>query len=128
MVPKGLFLVSPNGRNDAQVVRRHRGKARFSRGDGLRSGAQVEFFRRIELAERLLHVALDVDRVSDGRRITGQLGHRNRSFQAVEGSVRIPVDRVATELIGRCLREIDDGPTAEPGLIVPTEIAVGGSA
>jgi DNA-binding LacI/PurR family transcriptional regulator len=43
-------------------------------------------------------------------------------------SVRIPVDRIAAELIGRCLREIDDGPTAEPGLIVPTEIAVGGSA
>jgi DNA-binding LacI/PurR family transcriptional regulator len=43
-------------------------------------------------------------------------------------SVRIPVDRIAAELIGRCLREIDDGPTSEPGLIVPTEIAAGGSA
>jgi DNA-binding LacI/PurR family transcriptional regulator len=43
-------------------------------------------------------------------------------------SVRIPVDRVATELIGRCLCEIDDGPTSEPGLIVPTDIAPGGSA
>ena len=43
-------------------------------------------------------------------------------------SVRIPVDRIAAELIGRCLREIDDGPTSEAGMIVPTEIAVGGSA
>jgi DNA-binding LacI/PurR family transcriptional regulator len=43
-------------------------------------------------------------------------------------SVRIPVDRIAAELIGRCLREIDDGPTSEPGSIVPTEIVVGASA
>jgi DNA-binding LacI/PurR family transcriptional regulator len=43
-------------------------------------------------------------------------------------SVRIPVDRIAAELIARCLREIDDGPTGEPGLVVPTEIAAGGSA
>jgi DNA-binding LacI/PurR family transcriptional regulator len=43
-------------------------------------------------------------------------------------SVRIPVDRIAAELIGRCLREIDQGPTGEPGLVVPTELAVGGSA
>ncbi|HWD47824.1 MAG TPA: LacI family DNA-binding transcriptional regulator [Actinomycetota bacterium] len=43
-------------------------------------------------------------------------------------SVRIPVDRIAAELIGRCLREIDHGPTSEPGLVVPTELAVGGSA
>jgi DNA-binding LacI/PurR family transcriptional regulator len=42
-------------------------------------------------------------------------------------SVRIPVHRIAAELIGRCLREIDQGPTGEPGLVVPTEIAVGGS-
>jgi DNA-binding LacI/PurR family transcriptional regulator len=43
-------------------------------------------------------------------------------------SVRIPVDRIAAELIGRCLREIEDGPTSEPGIVVPTEIVVGGSA
>jgi DNA-binding LacI/PurR family transcriptional regulator len=43
-------------------------------------------------------------------------------------SVRIPVEVIATELISRCLREIDEGPTGEPGTIVPTEIAVGGSA
>jgi DNA-binding LacI/PurR family transcriptional regulator len=43
-------------------------------------------------------------------------------------SVRIPVDRIAAELIGRCLREIDHGPTNEPGLVVPTELSVGGSA
>jgi DNA-binding LacI/PurR family transcriptional regulator len=43
-------------------------------------------------------------------------------------SVRIPVDLIAAELIGRCLRELDGGPTGDPGLIVPTEIAPGGSA
>jgi DNA-binding LacI/PurR family transcriptional regulator len=43
-------------------------------------------------------------------------------------SVRIPVDRIAAELIDRCLREIDEGPTTEPGLLVPTDIAVGASA
>ena len=43
-------------------------------------------------------------------------------------SVRVPVDVIATELISRCLREIDDGPTGAPGLFVPTEIAVGASA
>jgi DNA-binding LacI/PurR family transcriptional regulator len=43
-------------------------------------------------------------------------------------SVRIPVEVIAAELIDRCLRELDDGPTREPGLVVPTELAVGGSA
>jgi DNA-binding LacI/PurR family transcriptional regulator len=43
-------------------------------------------------------------------------------------SVRVPVDVIATELISRCLREIDDGPTGAPGLLVPTENAVGASA
>ena len=43
-------------------------------------------------------------------------------------SVRIPVDRIADELIGCCLREIDEGPTDAAGVLVPTEIAVGGSA
>ena len=43
-------------------------------------------------------------------------------------SVRIPINRIAAELIGRCLREIDGGPTNAPGVLVPTEIATGGSA
>jgi DNA-binding LacI/PurR family transcriptional regulator len=43
-------------------------------------------------------------------------------------SVRIPVDVVAGELIGRCLRELDEGPSGAPGVVVPTEIAVGGTA
>ena len=43
-------------------------------------------------------------------------------------SVRIPVDRIAAELISRCLREIDEGPTNGAGVLVPTEIVVGGSA
>ncbi|HXQ57507.1 MAG TPA: hydroxyisourate hydrolase [Actinomycetes bacterium] len=30
-------------------------------------------------------------------------------------SVRIPVDRIADELISRCLREIDQGPTDATG-------------
>jgi DNA-binding LacI/PurR family transcriptional regulator len=55
-------------------------------------------------------------------------GFVQQMTEPVLTSVRIPVDRIAAELIGRCLREIDDGPTTEPGLIVPTEIAGGGSA
>jgi len=43
-------------------------------------------------------------------------------------SVRIPVERIARELIHRCRREIEHGPTGEPGLVVPTEIILGGSA
>ena len=43
-------------------------------------------------------------------------------------SVRIPVDRIATELIACCLRMIDDGTAQSTGLLVPTEIAVGGTA
>jgi DNA-binding LacI/PurR family transcriptional regulator len=43
-------------------------------------------------------------------------------------SVRIPVDRIATELIACCLRMIDDGTVQSTGILVPTEIAVGGTA
>jgi DNA-binding LacI/PurR family transcriptional regulator len=55
-------------------------------------------------------------------------GFVQQMTEPVLTSVRIPVDRIAQELIGRCLREIDDGPTGEPGSIVPTELVVGGSA
>jgi DNA-binding LacI/PurR family transcriptional regulator len=55
-------------------------------------------------------------------------GFVQQMTEPVLTSVRIPVDRIAEELIGRCLREIDDGPTGEPGSIVPTELVVGGSA
>jgi DNA-binding LacI/PurR family transcriptional regulator len=43
-------------------------------------------------------------------------------------SVRIPVEVIADELVGRCLRELDEGPTGAPGVVVPTEISVGGTA
>jgi DNA-binding LacI/PurR family transcriptional regulator len=55
-------------------------------------------------------------------------GFVQRLTEPVLTSVRIPVDRIAAELIGRCLREIDEGPTNAGGLVVPTEIARGGSA
>jgi len=35
---------------------------------------------------------------------------------------------IATELIDRCLREVDSGPTGDPGVVVPTEIGPGGTA
>jgi DNA-binding LacI/PurR family transcriptional regulator len=43
-------------------------------------------------------------------------------------SVRIPVDRIARELVARCLDEVESGPTGRPGVLVPTELVVGGSA
>jgi DNA-binding LacI/PurR family transcriptional regulator len=43
-------------------------------------------------------------------------------------SVRIPVEQIARELIHRCRREIESGPTDEPGLLVPTDLVLGGSA
>jgi DNA-binding LacI/PurR family transcriptional regulator len=43
-------------------------------------------------------------------------------------SVLIPVEHIARELIHRCRREIEVGPTGEPGLLVPTELVLGGSA
>jgi len=55
-------------------------------------------------------------------------GFVRQMTEPVLTSVRVPVDVIATELISRCLREIDDGPTGAPGLLVPTEIAVGASA
>lgn len=43
-------------------------------------------------------------------------------------SVRIPLDRIARELVARCLAEVDAGPTGRPGVLVPTELVVGDSA
>jgi DNA-binding LacI/PurR family transcriptional regulator len=43
-------------------------------------------------------------------------------------SVRIPVEQIARELVHRCRREIDAGPTGDPGLVVPTHVLLGGSA
>ncbi|GAA5080026.1 DNA-binding LacI/PurR family transcriptional regulator [Thermocatellispora tengchongensis] len=43
-------------------------------------------------------------------------------------SVRIPLEKVASELIARCQAEIDAGPTGRPGVVIPTEIFQGGSA
>ncbi len=43
-------------------------------------------------------------------------------------TVRLPFERAAAALVERCLREIDEGPTGEPGVYLPTDIIVGGSA
>jgi DNA-binding LacI/PurR family transcriptional regulator len=42
-------------------------------------------------------------------------------------TVRMPFERIAAVLVERCLREIEQGPTGEPGVYLPTEIVVGGS-
>jgi DNA-binding LacI/PurR family transcriptional regulator len=54
-------------------------------------------------------------------------GFVRQMTEPVLTSVRIPVDVIAAELIDRCLREREDGPTGDPGLLVPTEIVAGGS-
>jgi DNA-binding LacI/PurR family transcriptional regulator len=43
-------------------------------------------------------------------------------------TVRIPVERIARELVTRCLEEIDAGPTGRPGMLVPSELVIGDSA
>jgi DNA-binding LacI/PurR family transcriptional regulator len=43
-------------------------------------------------------------------------------------SVRIPIDQIARELVRRCRREIEQGPTGEPGILLPTEVFLGGTA
>jgi DNA-binding LacI/PurR family transcriptional regulator len=55
-------------------------------------------------------------------------GFVRRLTEPMLTSVRIPVDRIAVELISCVLREIDEGPTNARGVVIPTEIAVGGSA
>jgi DNA-binding LacI/PurR family transcriptional regulator len=55
-------------------------------------------------------------------------GFVQQMTEPVLTSVRIPVDRIADELISCCLRQIDEGATEAAGVLVPTEIAVGGSA
>lgn len=42
-------------------------------------------------------------------------------------TVRIPVKKVAQAIIARMLRELE-GPTSDPGELIPTELVVGGSA
>src|SRR5918996_3865464 len=49
-------------------------------------------------------------------------GFVRQMTEPVLTSVRVPVDTIAAQLIGRCLRELDAGPTGDPGLIVPTEL------
>jgi DNA-binding LacI/PurR family transcriptional regulator len=41
---------------------------------------------------------------------------------------RIPVERISRELVARCLRQVEQGPDHEPGVLVPTELFRGGSA
>jgi DNA-binding LacI/PurR family transcriptional regulator len=43
-------------------------------------------------------------------------------------TVRIPVEQIARELVQRCRREIEHGPTGARGLLLPTELIHGGSA
>ncbi|MEV0234499.1 LacI family DNA-binding transcriptional regulator [Nonomuraea sp. NPDC050786] len=43
-------------------------------------------------------------------------------------TVRVPFEQIAVALVERCLREIEEGPTGEPGIYLPTEILMGGSA
>ena len=55
-------------------------------------------------------------------------GFVQQMTEPVLTSVRIPVDRIAAELIACCLREIDEGTVQPAGILIPTEIALGGSA
>ena len=87
------------------------------------SGSDVVAAVAVNAAKSMgLHVGQDVA-------VTGfDGGFVQQMTEPVLTSVRIPVDRIADELISCCLREIDQGPTDATGVLVPTEIAVGGSA
>ena len=68
-------------------------------------------------------------RVGQDLAVTGFDGGFVRHMtEPVLTSVRIPVDRIAAELIASCLHMIDDGTAQSTGVLVPTEIAVGGTA
>jgi DNA-binding LacI/PurR family transcriptional regulator len=68
-------------------------------------------------------------RVGEDVAVTGfDGGFVQQMTEPVLTSVRIPVDRIAAELIACCLREIDEGTVQSTGVLVPTEIAFGGSA
>jgi DNA-binding LacI/PurR family transcriptional regulator len=43
-------------------------------------------------------------------------------------TARIPVERIARELIARCLRQVEHGHDDEHGLLLPTDLVRGGSA
>jgi DNA-binding LacI/PurR family transcriptional regulator len=115
-IVQGRTLVQVHG----QVLRLLSGKRRPT---AIVTGSDV-------LAAVTMNAARSVGlRVGQDLAVTGfDGGFVQQMTEPVLTTVRIPVDHIAAELITRCLREIDEGPTGEPGLIVPTEIAVGGSA
>ncbi|BEL06746.1 LacI family DNA-binding transcriptional regulator [Actinoplanes sichuanensis] len=49
-------------------------------------------------------------------------------MEPVLTSVHIPLEEIAHELVQRCRREIETGPTGAPGLILPTRVVEGASA
>ncbi|GIE99199.1 LacI family DNA-binding transcriptional regulator [Paractinoplanes rishiriensis] len=82
------------------------------------------------VAAVVMHVAHAMGRaVGKDVAVTGFDGGAIGTFtEPALTSVRIPVERIARELVQRCRREIDHGPTGEPGLLVPTELLHGASA
>jgi DNA-binding LacI/PurR family transcriptional regulator len=96
--------------------RKHRPTAIVTASDVLAAGAVNE------IRSMGLHPGSDIA-------VTGFDGSYVRQMtKPTLTSMRVPMEVIAAELIDRCLREIDDGPIGEPGLLVPTEIAVGASA
>lgn len=82
------------------------------------------------VAATVVHVAHALGRaVGTDLAVTGFDGGALGTFlEPPLTGVRIPIDRIAHELVRRCRREIEHGPTGGPGLLVPTEIIVGASA
>ena len=82
------------------------------------------------IAALVVHVAHSMGRaVGTDIAVTGYDGGAiGTLMEPALTSVRIPVERIAHELVDRCRREIDRGPTGNPGLLIPTDIVVGASA
>lgn len=55
-------------------------------------------------------------------------GIMQRTTEPVLTTARIPIELVASALVDRCLDVFTDGPTDQPGLVLPVELSQGGTA
>jgi hypothetical protein len=94
VVAQRLFVIAAHRGDDTEVLRRHRGKARLTGGDGMRARLHPQALRFIQVAVLLVHDRLDVDRMADRSFVARQLGNGDRGLEAVEGGGQVRVELV----------------------------------